>query len=170
MKPSVKIFKNELINCIEDMIDIMDGSFSGDPYARKLSGELKVAKSIVVPLGENGVSEILKNLMKCTIPLKDKIEQRDEKFFEGISICTHCAEESDQACVCVSKCGDECLCEEWCINCSDILTEMDSKTFKAIKMVMRKGDADDIKMCFDYIDCFMAAGEKYRLESKEKVN
>jgi len=171
MHPAVKIFKNELLNCIDDMIDIMENSFTGDPFAQKLSGELKVAKTIVVPLGENGVIEIMDAFLKCTIPLKPRIQKRDRKFFEGINVCEHCgSQDSQNECICITKCGEVCECGESCINCSDILKELDSKTFKAIKMVMKKGDPDDVDIAFQYIDCFIAAGEKHRLETKEKLN
>jgi len=139
MHSSVTIFKNELLNCIDDLIDIMDHDFTGDPYAIKLSGELKVAKTIIVPLGENGIVEILEIFLNAVIPHKDRIEARDVGLFDTIAD-------------------------------TDVLADLDSKTFKAIKMVMRKGKADDIKMAFDYIDSFIAAGEKYRMENKEKLN
>lgn len=170
MHASVTIFKKELLNCINDLIDIMKDDFAGDSSASKLSSELMVAKNLVVPLGEHGMVEFMNSFLNGVIHCRDKIQARDKAFFERIIICKFCVESEDSDCICKTKCGELCECETSCIYCSDVLTSMDSKTFNAIKMVMKKGQQDVVDMCFDYIDCFIAACEKYRMETKEKLN
>lgn len=172
MHPAVKIFRDEMINCIVDMTDIMEsGLFSGDESAQKLVSELKVAKTFLQPLGENGIIQIMDAFFKCTIPLKERIETRDRGFFEEITVCDYCNDpDSESDCICETKCKDVCDCSESCTNCSEILKELDSKTFKAIKMVMKKGEPDDVNVAFEYIDCFIAACEKFRKDTKEKLN
>lgn len=142
MHTSIIIFKRELLNCIDDCIDIL-GDFKGDSDAAKLIGELCLAKTIVAPMGESTMVNILDELMKCVLPMKDDLKARNVQVIENINSNSHCAE---------------------------VLSAMDSKTFKAIKAIIKKGTPEDVSVMFDYIDCFVAAGESYRTETKVKAD
>lgn len=171
MRPCVKIFQNDLLNCMRDCIDILNEDFGNDNDAMIIVGELEVAINMISSIHESMMSKFIESFNKMITPLKKEIEKRNKDFFESIEICGHCTDEDcDDVCICASRCGDECRCGDTCIHCSDILTEMDSKTFKAIKKIMKKGRPEDVKVMFAYMDSFVVLGETYHTETKQKLS
>ena len=171
MRPCVKIFQNDLYKCMEECIEILNDDFKEDRDAVILVYELNIAKDMISSVHESMMATFIESFNKMIRPLKNEVSKRNKDFFERIEVCNHCTDsECDDECICVTKCEDECECGESCLHCSDVLTEMDSKTFKAIKKIMKKGQDDDVELMFKYIDSFIALGEKYHEETKQKLN
>lgn len=171
MRPCVKIFQNDLLNCMGDCRDILQECFSDDKDAMILVKELVDAENMVRSLPEPMMIDFIEAFNKLVGPMKPQVAKRNKNFFQGIEACEHCMDEtSKKKCVCPTRCEEECDCEESCINCSKIVTKMDSKTFKAIKKILGAGEEDDVKLMFKYIDSFIELGEQYHKSTKEKTS
>lgn len=172
MLPCIQLFRNELLRCMHDCIDILNDDFKNDEDAMILVDELIEAIDKVKSFPELLVRKLIEGFYKIILPIKGHVEERNRTFFEDIIACQHCLDETrdDLKCVCKSRCREECDCSDQCINCSMILTKMDSKTFKAIKKIMKNGHDDDVETMFQYIEVFMQLGKQYSKSTKVKLS
>lgn len=133
MHTHIKIFKCNLIKCIEDCIDILQ-EMKSDNEASTLLSQLKAVHPIVNSLPESGLVDIINEIYVHTLPLRDSIKKRDPKLFE-----------------------------------TETFASLDVKTFKSIKKIIQSSKQDDVDCMYDYIDSFIASCDKYRMDTKMKL-
>lgn len=168
MNTHIRIFKCNLLKCIDDCISIL-GDFKSDKDAENLIAELQVAKTIVDPMGEGGIAEVLLQFISAISGIREELKNRNVALFEDIHLCERCVKKTG-ICVCKVACHDKCVCTDSCLNCNEFLSSMDLKTFKGIKRIIKQGNAEDTAIMFDYVDCFIASGDQYKKSIKEKQN
>jgi len=127
--------------------------------------DLKAAKIVIAAADDHFINAMLNTLALFLIPLEDKINREDVDFFKRLEICKHCdpthSGDKPEKCVCVTKCH-KCKCLKNCINCSEILKELDSKTFNAIKYIVDQAadggeeEMDDVHTIFLYLQSALA--------------
>jgi len=155
----------ELISEVKDIIN--SGRYD---IPELIQTELKAAEITVSAADESFLRDMLNTLSLFLLPLEDKIDREDVDFFKRLEICKACEPNNahHHDCICLLKCKKKCKCTPNCINCSDVLKELDSKTFNAIKYIVEQavdGDEEcyeDIDVIFAYIKSIKALVKKYK--------
>ena len=155
----------EMVSEVQDIIN--SGKYD---IPELISTELKAAQITISAADESFIEEMLNTLSLFLLPLEDKIDAEDVDFFKRLEICKACMPDNEHhhECICVLRCNKKCKCTPSCINCSDILKEIDSKTFNAIKYIVDQAvdggedEYEDIHVLFEYIKSIKALVKNHK--------
>jgi len=164
----VSVGQKTFLELIAEVQDILASKRYDIPKC--ISTELKAAKIVVSAADEAFIGDMLTTLSLFLLPLEDKIDSNNVDFFKHLEICKACevGNAHSHECVCVMKCSKKCKCLPTCINCSDNLKEMDSKTFNAIKYIVDQAvdggpeEYEDIGVIFEYMKSIKEVVKKYK--------
>lgn len=154
----------ELMSELEDILET-------DRYdvPSLIKTDLKAAKILIAAADDSFINDMLTTLSLFLLPLEDKINTNDIDFFKRLEVCKHCeGDHNSKGCVCVAKCHKKCKCPPTCINCSEVLKELDSKTFNAIKYIVDQAadggddEKEDIEVIFKYIKTICAIVKSHK--------
>lgn len=155
----------ELITEVQDILN--SGRYDIPDFIKT---ELQAAKIAVSAADESLIGDMFTTLSLFLLPLEDKVDSKNIDFFKHLEICKACEPNNahKHECICVMKCKKKCLCSPNCINCSDTLKELDSKTFNAIKYIVDQAadggddEYEDIDVLFEYMKSIKEIVKKYK--------
>jgi len=162
------VFKRTLQELIIELQSILESQRYDAPTI--LYTDLKTAEIFINACNEGAITEIMNTFSKFVIPLESYINSKDVQFFKRMDVCKGCLKIANEKCVCSTACGVKCKCAPKCFNCSEILRDLDSKTFNAIKYIVGQAAEDqddpdkreDIEVIFKYISSLLAASKNYK--------
>jgi hypothetical protein len=182
---------------LQELINDVQGILKSDRYdaPKVLSTDLKAAEIAIAACNDEAIVEIMNTFGKFVLQFETQILKKDVGFFNRLEICKACGPNgnpSKERCVCLRPCfvagdktvtnnravsvdsgisnsGKKCKCDPKCPNCSDLLKELDSKTFNAIKYIIGQAveDSDeekkeDIDIIFQFISSLLTSAKKYK--------
>jgi len=183
---------------LQELINDVQGILKSDRYdaPKILSTDLKAAEIAIAACNDEAIVEIMNTFGKFVLQFETQILKKDVAFFNRLEICKACGPDGNpqkERCVCLRPCfsgadnkgttnrsvseggissksgGHKCRCDPKCPNCSDLLKELDSKTFNAIKYIIGQAveDSDeekkeDIDIIFQFISSLLTSAKKYK--------
>jgi len=163
------IFKKTLLEFITEIQDILQSGRYQVPEI--IQTDLQMAKIVLAAATNEIVANIMITFGKFMLQFQNQIDKRDVDFFNRLNICRACVKGTvnNHQCQCLPVCQDKCECSPKCPNCSDLLKELDSKTFVAAKYVIEQAIEDstpdkkeDVDVIFSYISSLLAAAKNYK--------
>jgi hypothetical protein len=132
--------------------------------------DLEVAKVTVAACNPEAMVEIMTTFGKFILQFETEIKKKDIAFFNHLEVCKACLTNDKSKCVCLSACSKKCKCDPKCPNCSELLRDLDSKTFTAVKYIIgqavddkdNKDKKEDIDVIFNYISSLLAAAKNHK--------
>lgn len=173
------IFKKTLLEFIDEISDILTSGRYEVPDIIKT--DLKAAKITVSAAPMDVIMDIMNDFGKFVIQFEHQITKHDVNFFYKLDICKSCQPSGSatartkgqrnkkEHCTCSPCCEKTCTCDAKCPNCSELLKNLDSKTFVTAKFIIEQAiqdtDADkqeDIDVIFNYISSLLAAAKNHK--------
>lgn len=164
------VFKKTLQELILEVEDILNSGRYDAPELLKT--DLKTASIAVAACNEEAMTDIMTTFGKFVLQFEGHIQKRNVDFFKHLEVCKGCVGSClrEHECVCNSRCGTKCKCDAKCPNCSEILRDLDSKTFNAIKYIIGQAIEDDtdpdkkedIDVIFNFISSLLAASKNHK--------
>jgi hypothetical protein len=163
------IFKKTLLEFISEIQDILQSGRYEVPEI--IQTDLQMAKIVLAAATNEIVTDIMITFGKFMLQFSSQIEKRDTDFFNRLNICRACVNGTvnNHQCQCLPICQTKCECSHKCPNCSELLKDLDSKTFVAAKYVIEQAIEDstpdkkeDIDVIFSYISSLLAAAKNYK--------
>lgn len=162
------VFKKTLQELINELDDIIQSGRYDVPSIIKT--DLQAAAYLISSATSDMIIEIMQTFGKFVIQFEKEIKQKDVAFFNRLEVCKCCNGTKGNNCVCLCQCKyNECHCDAKCANCSDLLADLDSKTFNAIKYIIGQAVEDpdmdkkeDIDVIFNYISSLLAAAKNHK--------
>lgn len=167
------IFKKTLLEFIVEIKDILKSKRYEVPEI--IITDLYAAEITVSAANNDLITEIMQDFGKFIIQFEGQISKKDVEFFNRLDICRGCQEVANKKprkhpCTCLPCCSDKkCICDAKCPNCSELLKNLDSKTFVAARYVVEQAlenmDADkkeDIDVIFAYLSSLLASAKNYK--------
>lgn len=168
-----EIFKKTLLEFIDEIQDILESGRYDVPEI--IGTDLKMAKITVSAAPIDVVTDIMTDFGKFTIQFEHQIHKHDVNFFYRLDICKACSPgakhslQKKEHCTCQPCCEKSCKCDAKCPNCSELLRNLDSKSFIASKFIVEQAIKDtdtekqeDIDVIFNYISSLLAAAKNYK--------
>ena len=160
--------KQTFLELISEIQDILKSGRYDTPEL--ISTELEAAKIVINAADESFIGDMFTTLSLFLLPLEEQIDSKNVDFFKRLEICKACEPDhrGKHDCVCKLKCEKKCKCSPTCINCSDTLKELDSKTFNAIKYIVDQAvdggddEQEDIDVIFDFMGTIKQIVKKYK--------
>lgn len=160
--------KQTFLELISEVHDILQSGRYDTPEL--IATELHAAKIVINAADESFIGDMLTTLSLFLLPLENQIDNKNIDFFKHLEVCKACEPEhkGKHECVCTLKCTKKCNCTPNCINCSDTLKELDSKTFNAIKYIVDQAvdggddEQEDIDVIFDFMGTIKEIVKKYK--------
>lgn len=161
------IFKTTLQELIAEVRDILKSGRYETPEI--LLTDLEMAKVTVTACTPEAMVDIMTTFGKFILQFESQIKKKDVEFFNRLEVCKACAGHGEK-CICLSSCHKKCKCDAKCPNCSELLKDLDSKTFTAIKYIIGqavddiqdKDKKEDIDVIFNYISSLLAAAKNHK--------
>lgn len=164
------IFKKTLSEFIDEITDILNSGRYDVPDIIKT--DLKAAKITVSAAPMDVIMDIMNDFGKFVIQFEHQISKHDVNFFYKLDVCKSChngKRNKKEHCTCSPCCEKTCTCDGKCPNCSELLKNLDSKTFVTAKFIIEQAIQDtdddkqeDIDVIFNYISSLLAAAKNHK--------